>query len=161
MANALTVMLPIDPDKDVTKLLAEINENKGAANEALTSIGTVHFARQILLDRSVDDLQPNFRSTLPGRRGPFVLAVITEYDGDFDAYIEDFTAKIGPFFDIPLAYTTDGKDLVPVKENVKKFQLYLKSHDLSQYNPNQNLYSAYPLTVQQILSFPQTKAVST
>ena len=158
MANPLTVMLPIDPSKNVNELLAELAKNKAEIDAALTSIGTVHFARILFLDRSNDDLQPTFRPTLPRGKGPFVLGVITEFDGDFDAYIEDFTNKIGVLFDIALSYTTDGKSLVPVNSNVQEFLAYLKKHDLSHRPPNNALYNAYDLTVQQILCPPESMA---
>lgn len=156
MANPLTAMLPIDPTMNVNELVAALLENKEQIDEALTSVGTVHYARTLFLDRSNDDLKPTFRPTLPGRKGPFVVGVITEFDGDFDTYIDDFTRSIGQLFDLILPYTTDGKDLVPVQADPQAFLEYVKKHDLSQIPPNNALYNAYPLTVQQILCFPQT-----
>lgn len=156
MATPLTAMLPIDPTMNVNELVAALAENKEQIDAALTSVGTVHYARTLFLDRSNDDLKPTFRPTLPGRKGPFVVGVITEFDGDFDTYIDDFTKTIGQLFDLILPYTTDGKDLVPVQKDPQAFLAYVKKHDLSQHPPNNALYNAYPLTVQQILCFPQT-----
>lgn len=155
MANPLTAMLPIDPEMNVNELVAALLENKVEIDAALTSVGTVHYARTLFLDRSNDDLRPTFRPTLPGRKGPFVVGVITEFDGDFDAYINDFTATIGRLFDLILPYTTDGKDLVPVNKDPQAFLAYVKEHDLSQHPPNNALYNAYPLTVKQVLDCPQ------
>jgi len=158
MANPLTVILPIDPSKNVNELVAEVVKNKAKIDAALTSVGTVHFARLLFLDRSNDDLQPTLRPILPRGKGPFAFGVITEFDGDFDAYIEDFVNNIGDIFDMVLPYTTDGKLLVPVKNHVQEFLAYLKTHDLSQRPPNNYLYNAYELTVQQILCPPESMA---
>lgn len=154
MAHPLTAILPLDPSKSVAVLLAKLAKHKDEVHAALTKIGTVHYARLIIFDRSNDDLRPTLRPDLDGK-GPFALGVITEFDGDFYAYIQDFVNEVGLLFDLGLEYTTDGKELVPVAQHVDEFAAYLKGHDLSQHLPNNGLYAAYELTVQQILRCPE------
>ena len=55
-----------------------------------------------------------------------MLAVITEYDGDFDAYIQDFVAKVGPIFDVLLSFTVGGKEVTPVAQHISAFIAYVK-----------------------------------
>ena len=81
-----------------------------------------------------------------------VLAVITEYDGSFQAYIGDFVAQIGQVFDALLQYVVGGQALIPVANNVAAFNAFVAANDASQHQPNGGLYQAYPQTVQQILA---------
>lgn len=122
---------------EVATLLAEIAakpEGQNPINNALTKIGTVHFARFVFLS----DLQ---------------LAVITSYDGSFDTYIKAFTDDIGDIFDALLSHMTDAPPL-PVKDNLPQFLAYVLANDRSQINGvRQPLYSAYPdLSVFTILN---------
>jgi hypothetical protein len=146
--NPLTLVMPLKPgaEAQVGTLLAG---QQGAIDNALAVVGTVHFARFVLFDAASPNLAP-----APGSNGPFSLAVITTYDGDFDIYIQDFVAQLGDVFDALLGLTTDGANLVPVKDNVVAFTAWIKANDLSQQPPNAALsqYAAYPYTVQTILA---------
>jgi hypothetical protein len=149
MANPLTLLMPVVPGTDPKAIAATLAKYDAEINTALTSIGTVHYARFLLLDTSVPNLQPGTGT------GPFVLGVITEYDGDFNAYIQDFVAKIGPIFDALLQFTVGGKKVTPVKNNVQAFADYIAANDASQHPGNTGLYNAYPQTVQKIrAAFP-------
>lgn len=147
--NALTLIMPLQQGVAVDKLELLLAEQRDAIDAALATVGTVHYARFVLLDASSPTLLPSATST-----GPFKLAVITTYDGDFDLYIQDFVAQLGDVFDDLLALTTDGASLVPVKDHVAQFTAWIASHDASQQPPNSILqqYAAYPYTVQQILA---------
>jgi hypothetical protein len=147
MANPLTLLLPLNPNTDPTQIATLISGHQAAINTALTSIGTVHFARFLLLDASVPNLQPSGSSA-----DTLVLGVITEYDGDFDAYISDFVSKIGFIFDALLPSVVGGAGLVPVAQNLNAFTAFVKQNDASQNPAEPQLYSAYPYTVQQILA---------
>lgn len=158
MANPLTLVMALDID---AAQLPELQEVVAKAQEeidgALTAVGTVHFARVLVLDTSSPNLQ--FTAT---PKGPFALSVITAYDGDFTRYTQDFVNKIHDVFDALLQFTTGGKDLVPVQQHVSEFTAFVAANDLSQLPPNNGdnrLYSAYPQTVQQILAkFPPAPA---
>lgn len=147
MANPLTLLMPIVPKTDPAVIIQTIGANQDKINAALTSIGTVHFARFLILDASAPNLQPG-----GGGTGNLVLAVITEYDGDFNAYISDFVDQIGFVFDALLPVVVGGKGLVPVAQNLNAFTSFVQANDASQNKLEPGLYSAYDYTVQQILA---------
>lgn len=146
-ANPLTLMMPVIPGTSPEKIAATLASAQGDLDAALTSVGTVHFARFVFFDTSQANLQPAMSSS-----GPFVIGVITEYDGSFDAYIQDFVNKVGAIFDALLQFVEGGPALIPVSNNVQAFTAFIAANDASQHAPNQGLYAAYPQTVQQILA---------
>ena len=152
MANPLTLMLPLDPSKNVAELLTKIAANQAALNGALASVGTVHYARFILFDRSKEDLRPTVGPDGSVGKGPFAFGVITEFDGDFETYTQQFIDEIGFLFDLGLSFTTDGQSIIPVQKHPKEFIEYVRNHNLSVHPPNEGLFNAYPLTVRQILA---------
>ena len=147
MANPLTLIMPLKEGVDLQQLGGLISMSKDSIEQALKAIGTVHYARFVVLDAST----PNFQ---PGPTGPYKLAVITTYDSDFDTYIQDFVNHIGMIFDALMSLTTDGQALVPVSQNVQAFTDYVSKNDASRNKPNSefSLYGAYPCTVQQVLA---------
>lgn len=148
-AHPLTLIMPLKPDADLEHLQQMLVQQQPAIDEALAAVGTVHYARFVVFDASSANLQPS-----PSSKGPFQLAVITTYDGDFDAYIQDFVLQLGDVFDVLLEFTAAGAALVPVKDHVPKFTAWIAANDASQQPPN-NLhpqYAAYPYTVQQVLA---------
>ena len=151
MANPLTLLMPLKPNTDPRTIAGAIESNQTAIDNALTSIGTVHFARFLILDTSVPNLQPTGKST-----DTLVLGVITEYDGAFGPYISDFVNQIGFVFDALLPYVVGGADLVPVAKNLNAFTAFVQQNDASQNPTTPALYSAYPNTVQQILAADAT-----
>jgi hypothetical protein len=146
MANPLTLLMPVSPGVNPAAIAAALAKYHDQIQEALTSVGTVHYARFLLLDRSSPSLQPGAGT------GPFVLGVITEYDGDFNAYIQDFVAKVGTVFDALLSFTVGGKEITPVADHISAFIAYVAKYDASQQPGAAGLYQAYPQTVQQILA---------
>ena len=137
-ANPLTLILPLAAGTDLQKVAAALAGNQEKIDNALTSVGTVHFARFVLFDSSTENLQPDLSRGTTGDH--FKLAVITAYDGNFNAYIQDFVNEVGDIFDLLLSFTSDGQHCIPVAKN-----------DASQ-PPNNGLYAAYPQSVQQILA---------
>ncbi|MCX7294604.1 hypothetical protein [Janthinobacterium sp.] len=150
MAYPLCLMMPVLPDTDPIHIAAALQEYQKQINAALTSIGTVHFARFTLFDRAQANLLPNVKSTGPS--DTLVIGVITEYDGDFNDYIEDFVAKLGPVFDALLQFVEGGKPLIPVANHVAAFEAFITANDAAQHVPNTGMYSAYTQTVQKILA---------
>ncbi|MDN2709068.1 hypothetical protein O0880_06460 [Janthinobacterium sp. SUN118] len=150
MANPLCLMMPVLPGTNPIHIAAALQEYQQQINAALTKIGTVHFARFTLLDRSQANLLPNAKSAGPS--DTLVIGVITEYDGNFNSYIEDFVAQLGQVFDALLQFVEGGKPLIPVANHVSAFEAFITANDAAQHAPNIGLYSAYPQTVQKILA---------
>ena len=148
MASPLTLLMPVLPGK-IQQLAQTLGQYQAQLDAALQSIGTVHYARTLLLDASVANLQPG---ASPNPSDSFVLAIITEYDGSFADYIGDFVAQVGTVFDAALPFVVGGAAVVPVANNVAAFQAFVTANDASQHAPNTSMFSAYTYTVQQILA---------
>ncbi len=153
MASPLTLFMPVVSGTSVGTLATLIQENLPAIDNALTSIGTVHYARFLVLDTTIPNLQP----TGPTDTNNLVLAVITEYDGSFDSYISDFVNQLGDVFNALLAYVVvpKGVTLIPVKDNLTAFTNFIAANDYSQMAGAPAMYGAYSSTVQQILAWGQ------
>jgi hypothetical protein len=149
--NPLTLLMPVTNGTSVQTLLTLISQNQAAIDTALTNIGTVHFARFLVLDTSSPNLQPTSLTTSSN----LVLAVITEYDGSFASYISDFVGQLADVFNALLSYVDlpeGSPPLVPVQNNQTAFQNFVQANDASQNPAAPALYCAYPYTVQTILS---------
>jgi hypothetical protein len=150
MTSPLTLMMPVLPGTSLISIAATLAESQKQIDAALESIGTVHFARFLLLDSSQPNLQPNMKDAAPSNT--LIIGVVTEYDGDFNAYIQDFVSQLGNVFDALLGFVVGGAALTPVANNVAAFEAFITVNDASQHVPNNSLYAAYPQTVQQILA---------
>ena len=137
VVRPLTLLLPVIPNKSPEEITITLGVYGRKLFEALTTIGTVHYARALVFDRSSANLQPQ-----PGSKGPFVIAVITEYDGDFDDYVQDFVAKVGEVFEALLKLTVGGDKLLPLSEHVEEFKQLLAANDAS-YKVQALLFKAY------------------
>lgn len=151
MANPLSLLMPVIPGTTLGTLLKTQAGRTDQIDAALASIGTVHFARFLFLDRSQPNLIP-LMADIDKPSDTLVIAVITEYDGSFSAYISDFVAQLGETFDAMLVNVVGGAAVIPVQNNVQAFEAFIAANDASQHIPNSTLYSAYPQTVQQILA---------
>ena len=147
MASPLTLMLPVIPGTNVQTLAATLEKYQPQLDAALTSIGTVHYARVLLLDASTPNLQPGGSAN-----SSYLFAVITEYDGSFNAYIQDFATQVGTIFDALLQFVVGAQALIPVANNVAAFETFITANDVSQHQPNTGMFQAYDATVQQILA---------
>ncbi|MBJ7311458.1 hypothetical protein ACFOLJ_22315 [Rugamonas sp. CCM 8940] len=150
MTSPLSLMMPCLPGTNLVAVAATLVEAQKQIDTALEDIGTVHFARFLLLDRSQANLQPQLKSATTS--DSLIISVVTEYDGDFNAYIQDFVTQLGDVFDALLKFVVGGAAVTPVINNVPAFQAYITLNDASQHIPNNTLYAAYPQTVQQILA---------
>lgn len=152
MASPLSLMMPVLPGTKLSSLLATLASAQPRIDQALANIGTVHYARFLLLDRSAPNLLPDL-ANVETPSDSLVISVITNYDGEFDKYIFDFVAQLGLVFDALLAHVIGGDQLIPVANNVQAFLAFITTNDASQQPPNKGSgYQAYPQTVQQILA---------
>ncbi|HYP26329.1 MAG TPA: hypothetical protein VE262_06395 [Blastocatellia bacterium] len=146
MANPLTFVVQLDPNQSPTKLLEYIAANQAQIDNALNTVGTVHYARFIFMNTNNPlTLQPDQMASNATH-----MSVITAYDGDFDKYIQDFTNQLSGLFDALLSFTVDGQHIPPVSQNLKAFEDYIHAHNLSDFTPNNSMYSAYTCIVQQV-----------
>jgi hypothetical protein len=134
VAKPLNLFMKMKSPEDaqsIVDLLAAVHGDKASEAklfEAFDSLAIVHYARVLLLD-------DNSR-----------LAVITEYDGSLESYLNEFVNHVGDLFNALLEHMEDAPPL-PVQEHRQEFHEYVKAHDL----PNVTFYAAYPdLTVLDI-----------
>ena len=153
MATPLTLLMPVVPGTSVATLAGLIQQNLPAIDAALTSIGTVHYARFLVLDTTTPNLQPTGHTDTNN----LVLAVITEYDNSFASYISDFVNQLGEVFNALLAYVVipKGVTLIPVQSNLIPFTNFVAANDYSQMPGAPAMYEAYSSSVQQILAWEQ------
>ena len=151
MTSPLSLFMPVLPNTKMLSIVEALAASQAQIRAALTSIGTVHYARFELLDTSKPNLIPDL-SKINQPSSTLVIAVITEYDGSFNAYIGDFVAQLGGVFDVLLGFVVGGAALVPVRNNLSAFEAFITANDASQHSPNNTLYAAYPQTVQQVLA---------
>jgi hypothetical protein len=73
------------------------------------------------------------------------VGIFTVYDGSFEKYVQDFTEKIGPLFDLLFKYVSG--PTTPVAKNAQEFLQWTAENN----RPALGFYSAYPgLAVQDI-----------
>ena len=77
------------------KATLAIAQNVDEIFDGLDNVGTVHFARFLLLDDNI--------------------CMISVYDGDFSNYIRDFIATIGSVFDAVMSQVEGGEALIPTR----------------------------------------------
>ena len=138
----LTALTPIIPGhrEQLQKVLATLNERIASGGPTpLDDIGTVHFARWVIL--------PDY-----GEDGGLLFA--TNYDGSFDDYIRDFAEKAPDSFQAiysncvgwPAGGATD----------LEAFKAYIREHEVVA----DVYYRAYPMaSVRQVKSALRLKKI--
>lgn len=125
--NPLTAVMTAKSPEDYAALrhlvehLQSLPPDQNPITIALTRLSNVHFARFVFL-------------------GTNQLGLITTYDGDFEAYINDFTDIIGDVFNTLLAYVEDAPPR-PVQTYREEFLAYIRTVDRGCVG---TFYSAYP-----------------
>jgi hypothetical protein len=94
------------------KAAMAIAENKDQIFAGLDNVGTVHFARFVIVNDNI--------------------CMFSVYDGDFSNYIRDFIATIGGVFDAVVALVEGGDDVIPSAHKVEAFIEWIRAHDLYQ-----------------------------
>jgi hypothetical protein len=126
--SPLTLVMQIKSPAAYQELNGLLQQIQGAPPDknpvwlALNQLRNVHFARFVFLNNNAQ------------------LAIITTYDGTFDAYINEFIDAIGDVFNA-LLQRMDGAPPLPVQQNRDQFLAYVKANDLRGIEP---FYSAYP-----------------
>jgi hypothetical protein len=126
--HPLLVSLPIKSSlKAFTLEQLVLRAAQSKMTKGADSIGTLHFTHFVPLENNH-------------------LGFFTVFDGSFEKYIQDFTEKIGPVFDVLFKYVSDPPP-TPVAKNAEAFLKYAAASD----RPPIGFYSAYPgLGVQDI-----------
>ena len=89
-----------------------IAQNKDAIYAGLNNVGTVHFARFVIVGDNI--------------------CMFSVYDGDFTNYIRDFIATIGDVFNAVVELVEGGEDVLPCEKNVEAFIQWVHERDLYQ-----------------------------
>jgi catalase len=115
--NVQRMMNLIMPLKDKSaigrgKAAAAVAQNVDEIFAGLDNVGTVHFARFLLIGDSI--------------------CMISVYDGDFTNYIRDFIATIGSVFDEVVKLVEGGEAITPSEKHVDAFIDWVHDHDLFQ-----------------------------
>ncbi len=124
--TALNLILPVAPGHLpalIELLKANARGDKNPIRMALSNLKNVHFAQFAFLEN--------------GTR----LAVLTIYDGDFDAYITSFVHHAGDVFNAILAHIEGGPEVSPVQEKHDPFLAFIHKHDMKSLD---GVFSAYP-----------------
>jgi hypothetical protein len=89
-----------------------IAQNKDAIYAGLNNVGTVHFARFVIVGDNI--------------------CMFSVYDGDFTNYIRDFIATIGDVFNAVVGLVEGGDDVIPCEHNIEAFIQWVHERDLYQ-----------------------------
>jgi len=110
----MNLVMPLKDKSAVGRALAAlaIAQNKDEIYAGLDNVGTVHFARFVIVDNNI--------------------CMLSVYDGDFTNYIRDFIATIGSVFDAVVSLVEGGEDVIPSEQNIEKFIDWVHDHDMYQ-----------------------------
>ncbi len=110
----MNLVMPLKEKSPVgrAKAALAIAANKDEIYAGLDNVGTVHFARFVIVGDNI--------------------CMFSFYDGDFTNYIRDFIATIGSVFDAVVSLVEGGDEVIPSEDNVEKFIDWVHAHDLYQ-----------------------------
>jgi len=110
----MNLVMPLEDKSPVgrAKAALAIAQNKDEIYAGLDNVGTVHFARFVIVDNNI--------------------CMFSVYDGDFTNYIRDFIVTIGSVFDAVVQLVEGGKAVIPSEDNVEKFIEWVHAHDMYQ-----------------------------
>ncbi len=122
--HMMNLIMPLKDKSPIgrAKAALAVAQNVDAIYAGLDNVGTVHFARFVIVDNN--------------------LCMISTYDGDFSNYIRDFIATIGNVFDAVVTLIEDGDRVVPTEEHVDEFIQWVHERDMFQVpeRPSELLY---------------------
>src|SRR5664279_77651 len=110
----MNLIMPLKDKSAIGRALAAlaIAQNKDEIYAGLDNVGTVHFARFVIVDNNI--------------------CMFSVYDGDFANYIRDFIATIGSVFDAVVELVEEGDKVIPSESNIEKFIDWVHDHDMYQ-----------------------------
>lgn len=110
----MNLVMPLKDKSPIGRALAAfaIAKNVDEIFAGLDNVGTVHFARFVLI-------------------GDYIC-MISVYDGDFTNYIRDFIATIGSVFDDVVSLVEGSEGITPSTQNIEAFIDWVHAHDLFQ-----------------------------
>lgn len=131
--QALTALTPIIPGRReaLQQVLAMVRDRiESGGPTPLDEIGTVHFARWVVLPDDSDGGQ---------------LLFTTNFDGPWDDYIEDFAARSAQSFDAIYSNCVGWPERGA--QDIEAFKAFVRQHEV----PSAVYYRAYPMaTVRQV-----------
>jgi len=110
----MNLIMPLKDKSPVGRAHAAmaIAQHKDAIFAGLNNVGTVHFARFVIVSDNI--------------------CMFSVYDGDFTNYIRDFIATIGEVFDAVVGLVEGGEKVIPCDKNVEAFIQWVHERDLYQ-----------------------------
>lgn len=110
----MNLIMPLKDKSPVGRAQAAmaISQHKDAIFAGLNNVGTVHFARFVIVGDNI--------------------CMFSVYDGDFTNYIRDFIATIGEVFDAVVGLVEGGEKVIPCDKNVEAFIQWVHERDLYQ-----------------------------
>jgi hypothetical protein len=110
----MNLIMPLKDKSPVGRAHAAmaIAQHKDAIFAGLNNVGTVHFARFVIVGDNI--------------------CMFSVYDGDFTNYIRDFIATIGEVFDAVVGLVEGGEKVIPCDKNVEAFIQWVHERDLYQ-----------------------------
>ncbi len=110
----MNLIMPLKDKSPVGRAHAAmaIAQHKDAIFAGLNNVGTVHFARFVIVGDNI--------------------CMFSVYDGDFTNYIRDFIATIGEVFDAVVGLVEGGDQVIPCEKNVEAFIQWVHARDLYQ-----------------------------
>ena len=112
--SMMNLIMPLADKSPIgrAKAAAAIAQYKDAIYAGLDNVGTVHFARFVIVGDNI--------------------CMFSVYDGDFTNYIRDFIATIGDVFNAVVGLVEGGEKVIPCERNVDAFIQWIHEHDLYQ-----------------------------
>ncbi|MBO4226430.1 hypothetical protein [Bradyrhizobium neotropicale] len=110
----MNLIMPLKEKSPIgrAKAALAIAQNKDAIYAGLDNVGTVHFARFVIVGDNI--------------------CMFSVYDGDFTNYIRDFIATIGSVFNAVVELVEGGEAVIPCEHNVEAFIQWVHERDLYQ-----------------------------
>lgn len=114
LQRMMNLVMPLKDKSPIgrAKAALAIAQNKDAIYAGLDNVGTVHFARFVIVNDNI--------------------CMFSVYDGDFTNYIRDFIATIGSVFNAVVELVEGGDAVIPSEHNVEAFIDWVHAHDMYQ-----------------------------
>ena len=114
MQRMMNLILPLKDKTAIGRAQAAmaIASNLDEIYAGLDNVGTVHFARFLIVDNN--------------------MCMVSCYDGDFSNYIRDFVAQLGTVFDGVVALIEGGDAMIPTRNNIDAFIDWVHDRDAYQ-----------------------------